>query len=193
MGIAAATSVEAATVQITLNQSYTVTFASGFIDLTGDGVVDGMRFDAGAFEGNPMYFSPGGTFVALRNPNPTTYGGFDYAAVIRWYDGNFEDTFRSFSPNTTGASFSDSRINGGALTFGLLETTVGMDSLTAVRLVFNNASTVAPTGPLAASYDAFVPGAGGGTSAVPEDSTSLGLLALGAGGLLTRRRTSRKA
>jgi len=31
------------------------------------------------------------------------------------------------------------------------------------------------------------------TSAVPEASTSLGLLALGAGGLLTRRRTSRKA
>ncbi len=30
--------------------------------------------------------------------------------------------------------------------------------------------------------------AGGGTSAVPEASTSLGLLALGAGGLLTRRR-----
>ena len=30
-------------------------------------------------------------------------------------------------------------------------------------------------------------------SAVPEASTSLGLLALGAGGLLTRRRTSRKA
>ena len=35
--------------------------------------------------------------------------------------------------------------------------------------------------------------AGGGTSAVPEASTSLGLLALGAGGILTRRRTSRKA
>ena len=35
--------------------------------------------------------------------------------------------------------------------------------------------------------------AGGGTSAVPEASTSLGLLALGAGGLLTRRRLKRKA
>jgi subtilisin-like proprotein convertase family protein len=31
------------------------------------------------------------------------------------------------------------------------------------------------------------------TSAVPEATTSLGLLALGAGGLLTRRRKSRKA
>lgn len=31
------------------------------------------------------------------------------------------------------------------------------------------------------------------TSAVPEAPTSLGLLALGAGGLLTRRRTTRKA
>ena len=34
---------------------------------------------------------------------------------------------------------------------------------------------------------------GGGTSAVPEASTSLGLLALGAGGILTRRRQKRKA
>ncbi len=36
-------------------------------------------------------------------------------------------------------------------------------------------------------------GGGGGTSAVPEASTSLGLLALGAGGVLTRRRFKRKA
>ena len=36
-------------------------------------------------------------------------------------------------------------------------------------------------------------GSGGGTSAVPEASTSLGLLALGAGGLFTRRRLKRKA
>ncbi len=35
--------------------------------------------------------------------------------------------------------------------------------------------------------------AGGGTSAVPEASTSLGLLALGAGGILTRRRQKRAA
>jgi hypothetical protein len=56
MGIAAATSVEAAMVQITLNQTYTATSATGFIDLTGDGVVDGMRFDAGPFEGIPQYY-----------------------------------------------------------------------------------------------------------------------------------------
>jgi len=35
--------------------------------------------------------------------------------------------------------------------------------------------------------------AGGGTSPVPETSTSFGLLALGAGGLLTRRRLKRAA
>lgn len=39
----------------------------------------------------------------------------------------------------------------------------------------------------------FSPPSSSSTSAVPEASTSLGLLALGAGGLLTRRRTGRKA
>jgi hypothetical protein len=36
-------------------------------------------------------------------------------------------------------------------------------------------------------------GSGGGTSAVPEASTSLGLLGLAAGGILTRRRSKRAA
>ena len=37
------------------------------------------------------------------------------------------------------------------------------------------------------------PASGGGTSAVPEASTSLGLLGLAAGGILTRRRSKRAA
>jgi hypothetical protein len=44
------------------------------------------------------------------------------------------------------------------------------------------------------TYATYVaPPASAGTSAVPEASTSLGLLALGAGGILTRRRTTRAA
>ena len=123
--------------------------------------------------------------MALRNPNPATNGGFDYAAVIRWYDDG--DTFWSQpSPNTTGASFSDSRINGGSLTYGILETLVGTDSVTAVRLVFNNTSTAAPTLPLEPSYDAFVPGSG--TSPVPEPGAVVTLGTLCAAGLLLRKR-----
>ncbi len=83
--------------------------------------------------------------------------------------------------------FTDALINGGLLTFGRMEASWAPGELTALRVVFNNDSTTAPTGPLAASYTEF------GTSAVPEASTSLGLLALGAGGLVTRRRLKRKA
>ena len=43
------------------------------------------------------------------------------------------------------------------------------------------------------AIDALSASSGGGTSAVPEASTSLGLLALGAGGLLTRRRSKHAA
>jgi hypothetical protein len=64
------------------------------------------------------------------------------------------------------------------------------------RLIFDKDSTTAPTG-VAYTDDAHTEfgssGGGGGTSAVPEASTSLGLLALGAGGLLTRRRQKRAA
>jgi hypothetical protein len=91
--------------------------------------------------------------------------------------------------------FTDSRINGGAVTYGILDLTVSHYGGTASslgdytveihRLVFDDDSTVAPRGVTAANtYTSWTP--------IPEPS-SLALLALGAGGLLARRRRAQAA
>jgi hypothetical protein len=83
-------------------------------------------------------------------------------------------------------SFSDTRINGGVSTLGYLEVhafnnSPGQHTVALTRLVFDDASTTLGTAGLStsATYTTWV--------AVPEPS-SFGLLALGAGGLLARRR-----
>jgi len=89
--------------------------------------------------------------------------------------------------------FSDARINGGVSTRGYLEVNAFNSSSTSQtvalsRLVFDDASTSLSTSGLSTSdtYREFVP------AAVPEPS-SFGLLALGAGGLLARRRRRQAA
>jgi hypothetical protein len=90
--------------------------------------------------------------------------------------------------------FTDAGINGGLATSGWLQVNAFNTSETShtvelSRLIFDDESTARP------GYTS-IPGVQtewSATSAVPETSTSLGLLALGAGGLLTRRRLKRKA
>ncbi|MEY3896284.1 MAG: hypothetical protein RLZZ214_1804 [Verrucomicrobiota bacterium] len=70
---------------------------------------------------------------------------------------------------------------------------VGTSGLTFHGLAWNFESWGGPYNLDAPYVKLTATAASGGTSAVPEASTSLGLLALGAGGLLTRRRLKRKA
>ena len=86
-------------------------------------------------------------------------------------------------------SFTDARINGGALTQGYLEVnsidiTQQSATVALTRLIFNPLSTTMTSGQLniGTTYTEFVP-----------EPSSLGLLALGAGGLLARRRRQQLA
>jgi hypothetical protein len=90
--------------------------------------------------------------------------------------------------------FSDSQINNGEITRGWLDVEAQADfdgerTVQIHRLIFDNASTTAPTG--VAYTDADYPE--WGVAAVPEPGSNLALLALGAGGLTLRRRLKRAA
>jgi hypothetical protein len=85
-------------------------------------------------------------------------------------------------------TLTDTNVRGGAPTAGWLDMTAtgrNIGELARVeihRFIFDDASAVAPTGVSRSdSFEEYV------ASAVPEPS-SLGLLALGAGGLIARRR-----
>ena len=180
MGIAAGTSLEAAIVQFTLDTVLTKNSPSyQYLDVTGDGV------------GDKVMLGHNGT----SSWNLTLYGVGD-ASVGLYQVGDIEWLGGALTSSWIGGevSFNDVGINGGATTYGRLEGSTfyseaeDSGAFSFSRIVFNTDSTAAPTGDLAASYDEYVP-----TSAVPEASTSLGLLALGAGGILTRRRTKRAA
>ena len=69
---------------------------------------------------------------------------------------------------------------------------IGNASIQVNRLIFDDASPVAPVG-VAYTDPAFAEWAPSGVSVIPEPGYNLGLLALGAGGLLIRRRLKRAA
>ncbi len=193
LAIAGASAANAATVQITFTGSYISTTGGNHIvsDYGGDGVAnlvgkitykmvgleDGLssfvgeaagRSDLGV--GNDDMYSAS---VWLRGAVPVGTNNWNNAAVV---------THRGL----VGIAFSDANIRSGALTNGWLDiagyaSEPGEKKLTVHRLIFDNNSATAPTG-LSSSSTGI-----GEWSAVPEPS-SLGLLALGAGGLLARRR-----
>jgi hypothetical protein len=180
---AAGGTAQAATVQITLNQSHTPASPEGFIDITGDGAADFLRLTRNSYGPEEQDVA---LYYHFSRAKPAYYtqiakGEFSYGST---YSFGFSDTL---------VRFFDSRINDGAETYGILQGTVSypddVPTITISRLVFDNASTAAPTEPLqSGDYAEF-----GATSAVPEPSSHLALLALGSAGLLTRRRTKRKA
>jgi hypothetical protein len=179
VGLALASTSNATVVQISLNQVFTLSSSAGEIDITGDGNVDNVEF----FIMPPMDMgsSPILTLRSYNNPNaPGDWAGVAYAF---FEEGNFfGDSY------ITSVYFTDERINGGARTFGSIEGDWGFNPdlggpfVTAVRVVFDNASTVDPTGGnLAPSYQEFTP------AAVPEPS-AMALVGLGAMSLFARRR-----
>ena len=178
---ASATTANAATVQITFANNILMNTTGGGVtsftsDLTGDAFDDvhpdvasntvGLRRLPSFFIASAIFDSSSGARVSVGT---------------MMVSGGSSKTLRVL----TAFQFSDLRINNGATTNGWLDLTAHAEkaaqTLQIHRLIFDDASTTAPTG-RASTDPAFTE-----WSAVPEPS-SLGLLALGAGGLLARRR-----
>ena len=201
---ATAASSQAATVQITLTGNQLSRYFDTLnADLTGDGTNDinigsGQRGSAVAsvnINSNPV----SARFAIQTNYNSTDNGGSTrttgpkFNVVAKFASGGVGVSHQSGGVANNikylnAIYFSDARINGGVSTQGYLEVNAFNSSSTSqtvalTRLVFDNASTTLGTSGLStsATYSEFVP------AAVPEPS-SFGLLALGAGGLLARRR-----
>ncbi len=165
LGLAAASrSAQAATVQITLNRTFTMSSTAGFIDVTGQST------------------SFNGALTLNIYPN------FNEIAIF----GNFNQIAYAYNQTTKTSgdfSFKDARINNGATTSGKAEAVSGGSSnspnLTLTRVVFDNASTVAPSFNAGTTYPEWSPT----STAVPEPGTFIPAAVLVAGALLRRRRS----
>lgn len=192
----AASAGNAATVQITLIGNQLTNGSSGNhlrADITGDNQAD-LVF-TNFHPGFAVEFKIGGDWLA--------------AGYNQWYDSssNLVHTFFADAKFANGLgepevynaqtpqartffnfiTLNDPRINGGAATQGYLQVDAHNNSGTSsevnlLRVIFDDASTVRPAGDFAAMSATFSE-----FTAVPEPS-GFALLALGAGGLLARRR-----
>jgi hypothetical protein len=188
MALAATTaSSQAATVQITLTGNKISTTGGNQLvaDLTGDDLDDvvifGSDFPSGCF-----VFVGDDFFQAQMN------GGYSVRMIVAGGVGGQRLTGQEpvFASSLSAVTFSDARINGGAQTGGWVQVNAFNTSATShtvelSRLIFDDASVTRPA-------FATIPGVQTEFSIVPEPS-SFALLALGAGGLLARRRRAKAA
>ena len=190
----ASTAAHAATVQITFNNSF-ISTTSGMTTLDTDFGGDGFHDVVGGLGG--------GGGVVLRIPYVS--GGLvasAYSAGVPIAGARVMGVGLAYGAGTqvlavvTAFTLTDATVRGGAPTAGWLDVTATGTSRTdggdrgrvdVHRFIFDDASGVAPAG--VSHADAVYPEYG---AAVPEPS-GLGLLALGAGGLLARRRRAMAA
>jgi hypothetical protein len=192
LAIAGASAADAATVQITFNNSFISSTSGNQLDTDfgGDMATDlGGRFVYGLaklYVPNALY---GGTLALAGQSNGFTAAKLLYQA---WVLGSPV----AVAAGLVAFTLVDKGVNGGVATAGWLDVTAtgrGSGEIGRVdvhRFIFDDTTGAAPVGVTTATTGLSEYGA---TSAVPEASTSLGLLALGAGGLLTRRRQKRAA
>ena len=184
LGLAAVNpSAQAATVQITLGSAngfqYSLNSGNSLsytqLNVTGDTGINTL---------DSVYLLQNSFQVALR----TSSSPIDTSDIIAMA-GPMSEAF-SQSPTFT---FQDQRINNGALTtgyaqgVGVRDATNNVYTVTLTRVVFDNASTTAPSDfqPSAGAYTEWSPT----STAVPEPGTFIPAAVLVAGALLRRRRS----
>ena len=193
--------IHAATVQITLTGNM-ISSAGGnqlVADITGDGAAD-VTFSATSILSDRAYVNIGGNRVGANNQlrTTTTYNSAQisytsFIAEAQFQAGGYGASVaagRSFQDikYLNPVTFTDPGINGGMPTDGYLELNtiaggVNANSVTLTRFVFDDSSTARPTGvDTGTTYTEFVP-----------ETSSLTLLALGAGGLMLRRKRDKTA
>lgn len=181
LATAGASMANGATVQITFANNFVANASTGGLtsfngDLTGDMIADivGSSF---AFRADIRV--PGGAILGLAS-----YSGSS-SYVVSVGGGVLNLSGPATLQAVASINFSDTNVNGGAVTNGWLDLTASASSsgykVQVNRLIFDDTSVTAPTG-VTSSSPTFTE-----WQAIPEPS-SLGLLALGAGGLLARRR-----
>ena len=183
----ASTAAHAATVQITFNNSgvSSAAWSTAVLDTDfGDDNVNDLR--GAADVGAALVYAVSPDRLIAR----ATSSGGPHAVVLGWP--------AAYGPTAvvaglTSFTLNDASVRGGAPTAGWLDMTAtsrwgdGEKQVDVHRFIFDDASGVAPAG--VSHADAAYPEYG---AAVPEPS-GLGLLALGAGGLLARRRRAMAA
>jgi uncharacterized protein (TIGR03382 family) len=182
LGLAAASpSAQAATVQITLGgNNWTFAYnnypnsVSQQFDVTGDGNNDSIylvKYDPNGFRR-----------IELRTDNSTSTDNMNFIAQAT----KFNSIFLSDS-SAKPFTITDQSINNGSPTAAFAQGTSSNGSLTLTRVVFDNASTTAPSdfSPSAGPYTEW----SATSTAVPEPGTFIPAAVLVAGALLRRRRS----
>ena len=201
LAIAGASAANAATVQITFTGSYISSPGGNQLDT--DFGNDSVADLVGQVTPDGVFISGSSALVAEVTYNFNSPSPLGLQTYVNYTGDGFSYVWNGLVP----VKFTDNNIRGGQMTDGWLgvstfrSQTTGEKSLTVNRLIFDHGGAILETNPGAAGsifpiptlhFVPAFPEYDASTSGVPEPS-SLGLLALGAGGLLARRRRSQAA